>query len=78
MKIRLAMDHTHAGVKHYAGQIVDLPEDVCAEVVKRTGAVRQAAQEAFAESVAGRAAAILTPKPEPEQPEAAEPEPDAE
>lgn len=78
MMIRLALDHTHAGVKHYAGQMVDLPEEICAEIVTRTGAVRQAAQEAIAESVAGRAAAILARKPEPEQPDAVEPEPDAE
>lgn len=78
MMIRLAMDHTHAGMKHYAGQLVDLPEEVCADIVKRTGAARQAAQEAFADSVAGRAAAILEPKPEPEQPEVPEPEPEAE
>ena len=78
MIIRLALDHTHAGVKHYAGQTVDLPPDICAEIVQRTGAVRQATQDAFAESVAGRAAAILAaPVPEPEEqvvPETDDPE----
>ncbi len=77
MMIRLALDHTHAGVKHYAGQTVDLPPDICAEIVKRTGAVRQAAQEAFAESVAGRAAAILAAPRVPESIEESAPDADA-
>ncbi len=40
--VRLSVDHTHAGVKYYAGTRVELPSEVVEEIILRTGALREA------------------------------------
>lgn len=47
-KIKLAMDHTHAGEKYYAGNDVELPDDVAERVIRLTGATRASAVDAAA------------------------------
>lgn len=40
-KILLALDHTHNGVKYYAGSVIELPDQEAEFVVNTSGAVRE-------------------------------------